>query len=366
MYTPPAPSIKNFGSLKTAVLWAGILGVAQSIIWMGLTITAILAYNCVLYITDSLSFGSMVKTVFFDVYFKGACKMSPGKYQNYDMTILDQVETVFDPQQVLIWDCVYLGVSVCWLIVSCVLLAWVRKDNVKKSLTAIYTWAFFVAAICCMDVASGVIFGVDYGRFNAEALKYNANSINEGPVDPMAATLIAGAVAAISMMIISFKGFVLWLINVGLLIYLLIRATRIAADKDGVDTLFNPRKDSNDMLTTRPPIRAYEEEKVEVQAYNNAAYVPDNRSTAETIEVNEEAIIRAAHMSMDSNLLDRRFRDLNNFQQYPAPNPQASRPLRQSSQVPVQETVVVATSGFPLPDYSPQPSPNGILRPRQY
>ncbi|XP_017095920.2 uncharacterized protein [Drosophila bipectinata] len=366
MYTPPVPSIKNFGSLKTAVLWAGILGVAQSITWMGLTITAILAYNCILYITDTLSFGSMVKTVFFDVYFKGDCKMKVGSYQNYDTTILDSVQTVFDPQQLLIWDCVYLGVSVCWLIVSCVLLVWVRKDNVKSTLAAIYTWAFFVAAICCMDVASGVIFGVDYGRFNAAALKENANSINDGPVEPLASTLMAGAVSAISMMIISFKGFVLWLINVGMLVYLLIRATRIAADKDGVDTLFNPRKDSNDMLTTRPPIRAYEEEKVEIQAYNNAAYVPDNRSSAETIEVNEEAIIRAAHMSMDSNLLDRRFRDLNTFQQYPAPNPQASRPLRQSSQVPVQETVVVATSGFPVPDYSPQPSPNGILRQHQY
>ncbi|XP_052845630.1 uncharacterized protein LOC128258177 isoform X2 [Drosophila gunungcola] len=217
-----------------------------------------------------------------------------------------------------------------------------------------------------MDVASGVIFGVDYGRFNDAALRHNANSVNDGKIDPMAATLIAGGVAAISMMIISFKGFVLWFINVGLLIYLLMRAARIATDKDSVDTLFNPRKDSNDILTTRPPIRAYEEEKVEIQAYSNAAYIPETRSMAETIEVNEDAIVRAAHMSMDSNLMDRRFRDLNAFQQYPAPNPQNSRPLRQSSQVPVQETIVVATAGFPQPDYSPQLSPNGILRPRQY
>ncbi|XP_017122379.1 uncharacterized protein LOC108142826 [Drosophila elegans] len=366
MYPPPAPSIKHFGSLKTAVLWAGILGVAQSIIWMGLTITAICAFNCVLYITNVLNYGTMVKTVFFDLYFKGGCKMDPADYQNYDQTILNSVKTVFDPSQMLIWDSVYLGVSVCWLIVSIVLLLSVKKDNPKLTLTAIYTWAFFVAAICCMDVASGVIFGVDYGRFNDAALKYNANSVNAGPIDPMAATLIAGGVAAISMMIISFKGFVLWFINVGLLIYLLMRAARIATDKDSVDTLFNPRKDSNDILTTRPPIRAYEEEKVEIQAYNNAAYIPETRSTAETIEVNEEAIVRAAHLSMDSNLMDRRFRDLNAFQQYPAPNPQNSRPLRQSSQVPVQETIVVATAGFPQPDYSPQPSPNGILRPRQY
>jgi len=91
-----------------------------------------------------------------------------------------------------------------------------------------------MAAICCMDIASGVIFGVDYGRFNDAALKYNANSVNSGEIYPMAATLIAGGVAAISMMIISFKGFVLWFINFGLLVYLLMRAIRIATDKDGV------------------------------------------------------------------------------------------------------------------------------------
>lgn len=104
-----------------------------------------------------------------------------------------------------------------------------------------------------------------------------------------------------------------------------------------------------------------------MQAFNNEAFLPDTRSTAETIEVNEDAIVRAAHMSRESNLMDRRFRNIDTFQQYPAPNPQASRPNRQTSQ-PVQETVVVATSGYPMPDYSPQlsPNPNGILRHQQY
>jgi len=89
---------------------------------MGLTITAICAFNCVVYITNDLTYGTMVKTVFFDLYFKGGCKMSPSDYQNYDQTILNTVTTVFDPSQILIWDSVYLGVSVCWLIVSIVLL----------------------------------------------------------------------------------------------------------------------------------------------------------------------------------------------------------------------------------------------------
>ncbi|KAM8709304.1 hypothetical protein ACLKA7_016157 [Drosophila subpalustris] len=369
MYRQPSTGIKNFDSLKSWSIWAGVLGVVQAVIWIGLTITAIVAYTCHIYITNDMTYGTFVKTIFFDVYFHGSCKMSTDAYQSYDSTILQTVQTVFDPTQLLIWDCVYLGVSVCWFVVSIVLLVYVRKDCVKLTLGAIYSWAFFVAAICAMDVAAGVIFGVDFGRFHAKASQYNANDINAGAVNPNAAQLVAGGVAAMAMMIISFKGFIMWLINFGLLVYLLVRAVRISTDKDSSDTLFMPRKNSNEILTTRAPIRAYEEERVNVQAYNNDAFLPETRSTAETIEVNEEAIVRAAHMSRDASLMDRRFRSIDAFQQYPAPNSQATRPVRQSSQAPVQETVVVATSGFPMPDYSPglSPSSNGILRhPQQY
>ncbi|XP_060652877.1 uncharacterized protein LOC132789112 [Drosophila nasuta] len=361
MYGHSTSTIKNFDSLKSWSVWAGVLGVVQAVIWIGLTITAIVAYTCHIYITNEMTYGSFVKTIFFDVYFHGSCKMSPDAYQSYDDTILKSVKTVFDPTQILVWDCVYLALSVAWFIVSIVLLTCVRKDNVKGTLGAIYSWAFFVFVISCMDLAIGVIFGVDFSRFHAVASQYNANDINAGVVDPNAAQLIAGGVAAMAMMIISFKGFILWFINVGLLIYLLTRAVQIASDNDRTDTLFMPRKDSNDILATRAPIRAYEEERVEVQAYNNDAFLPDTRSTAETIEVNEEAIVRAAHMSRDANLMDRRFRSIDAFQQYPSPNQPAAR---QSSQNPVQETVVVATAGFPVPDYSPGLSPgnNGILR----
>ncbi|XP_068148661.1 LOW QUALITY PROTEIN: uncharacterized protein [Drosophila tropicalis] len=368
MYGASGTAIKNFPSLRTAVLWAGVLGVIQSVIWIGLTITSILAYCCILYIAPELNFGTMIKYVFFKVYFhRTTAKMPLDYYQNFNYTFLDKVDTVFDPTQLLIWDSVYLGVAVCWFIVSIALFLFVRKDNVKQTLSAIYTWAFFILVICAMDVTAGVIFGVDFGRFHAAALKWNANDINTGEVDPLASTLMAAGVAAIAMMIISFKGFILWFINFGLLIYLLIRAVRIATDKDGTDTLFNPRKDSNDILTTRPPIRAYEEEeRVEIRGgYNNDVFVPDRSSTAETIEVNEEAIVRAAHLSRDANLLDRRFRNIDAFHQYPAPKNQP--PARQASQAPVQqETILVATNGYPMPDYSPQLSPNGNLRHHQY
>jgi len=108
----------------------------------------------------------------------------------------------------------------------------VRKDCVKLTLGAIYSWAFFMAAICAMDITAGVIFGVDFSRFHSMASRYNANTVNAGAVDPNAAQLVAGGVAAMSMMIIAFKGFILLFINFGLLVYLLHRAVRISTDKD--------------------------------------------------------------------------------------------------------------------------------------
>lgn len=94
----------------------------QAVIWIGLTITAIIAYTCHIYITNELNYGSYLKSVFFDVYFHGNCKMSTAAYQSYNTTMLETVRTVFDPTQLLVWDCVYMALSVGWFIVSIVLL----------------------------------------------------------------------------------------------------------------------------------------------------------------------------------------------------------------------------------------------------
>lgn len=94
----------------------------QAVIWIGLTITAIIAYSCNIYIAERMNYGNFVKVIFFDVYFHGSCKMSLEAYQNYNRTLINSVDTVFDPTQLLVWDCVYLGLSACWFIVSVLLL----------------------------------------------------------------------------------------------------------------------------------------------------------------------------------------------------------------------------------------------------
>lgn len=107
-----------------------------------------------------------------------------------------------------------------------------RKDNIKYTSAAIYSWIVAIACINLMDLGLGIIFGLDFDKFNRAAYSYNLSSMNAGEIDPQAAQLVAGGVAAISLMIISFKGVILWLINVGLMCYLLKLVIEIAYDRD--------------------------------------------------------------------------------------------------------------------------------------
>lgn len=80
--------------------------------------------------------------------------------------------------------------------------------------------------------------------------------------------------------------------------------------------------------------------------FANEAYVPDNSPSEDTFEINQEIINRAARMSKDVSFQERRFRNLDNFQQYPA----RSRP---ESTIPEQQETQVVVTAFPAPDYSP-------------
>uniref|UniRef100_A0A1L8EIL9 Uncharacterized protein n=2 Tax=Haematobia irritans TaxID=7368 RepID=A0A1L8EIL9_HAEIR len=347
-YNNPSGTIKNFQCLRVLTYWAGCFGMVQSLIFIGLTITGILSYNCVISIYETFNYSSVIPTVFMALYFKSTC--TPDSFPAYENEFI-KTKTILDPEDILIWDCVYLGVSVCWLIASALILIYVKKDNRKSTIGVSITWVILTFCICAMDLSLGVIFGIDYGRFKSEAADFNLSTVYSGDIEPQAAQILAAMVVSISMMIISFKGFVLWLINIVLAIYLLVKAVFIINDNDGTDNLFMPHKDSSgDILATRPPINAYQEErKPEIMAtvFANEAFIPDNTTSEDTIEINQEVITRAARMSKDASFQERRFRNLDNFQQYPP----RSRP---ESTIPEQqEPATNFRNGFPAPDYTP-------------
>ncbi|XP_037940309.1 uncharacterized protein LOC119673145 [Teleopsis dalmanni] len=354
-------TIKNYSCLRRIALWAGVLGAIQSIVWIALTITGIVSYSC--HITApamSTTYATLIPTVFIQLYFRSS-DCSPVDFPGYDHTMLFSVGKVFDAEDILIWNCVYLGLAACWLISSVLLITNLKKDNIKHTLFVLYTWVLITLGICLMDLALGIIFGIDYDKFYSAATEYDVDVMNGQTVNPMAAQLIAGMVVSISLMIISFKGFVLWIINVGLMTYLLMRAACIVRDKDGNDTLFNPRKESDDILATRTTINAYEEKTPAPVPYTNEAFIPDNVSSV-TLELNQEPLTRAARMSVDVSLQERRFRNIDSFQQFPPPRSN-NRPESIHESAVVTETV----TAFPAPDYSPPMSrSNGMLRNQRY
>jgi len=355
----PSGNIKNFSSIHRAAKWAGALGLIQAICWMGLTITGIFAYNCYINSADTLTYGSLIQHTFLNIYFKGDCK--PDVFPLYPDANLQGVDRVLSPLQILIWESVYLGVAFFWCLSSILLLTAIKASNRQGTAGVLFIWVFFTLCISIMDLALGIIFGTDYSRYHAKALESNYYIAN-GEVDYNDTQYLVGAITALSVMFVALKGFVLWLINVSLMVYLGLAAIAMVRDTDGNDTLFMARKDSNDILTTRSPINAYEEAKISSPSYSNEAFVSDDRSM-NGVGVDEEALARAARISTYATLQERRFRNINAFQQYP---PQRANTTSASG---TQGTA----STFPAPDYSPPMSranqdqaQNGVLRTQRY
>ncbi|KAI8126070.1 hypothetical protein FF38_09156 [Lucilia cuprina] len=348
----PAGYVKNFNCLRNWCFWAGGFGLVQSLIWIGLTLTGILSYSCIISIGGTFNYGSLFRVVFLELYFMGTCADTIPPYNN---EMLREVKTVLNPQDIVIWDSVYLAVAVCWLLASVLLMTYLKQDQPRVVSGILWTWVLVTFCICSMDLALGVIFGIDYGRFNRKAYDYNLSSVNAGVINPDAAQLLAGMVASMSMLILSFKGFILWIVNVCFMIYLAIRALWIGHDNNGANNLFMPRKESDDILATRPPINAYQEEEqkpsVLSTVFANEGFEPDNNTVENVNVINRDIIARAARLSTDVQLHERRFRNLDNFQQYPPRSrPESMMPVQEQTQQPNSPIVVAA---FPAPDYTP-------------
>lgn len=83
----------------------------------------------------------------------------------------------------------------------------------------------------------------------------------------------------------------------------------------------------------------------------NEAFESENVTPEPETVINRDIIARAARMSTDVSLQERRFRNLDNFQQYPPRSrPDSVMPEQTQQQQPSSPIVVAA---FPAPDYTP-------------
>ncbi|KAL9907647.1 uncharacterized protein ACN427_003689 [Glossina fuscipes fuscipes] len=349
---------KPFKILRFWCLCAGSLGLFQSLTWIALCIVGILSYKCAIPVNNNLTYGSILQTVYMEVYFKGNC--TPLSYPKYDLTLLQTVQTVLDVKQIVIWNCVYLAVAICWCMTSAWMLIIIKRDESETIIAAVSTWIAVMLSVIVMDFALAVIFSIDYNRFSQEADKFTLD-------DPKAALLFAGMIASIIMMILSFKGFILWLINVAVLMYLIYFLMKITNNNNRKSNWFASliRKSPSNNVVIRPPIQAYKEDEKNngmVQAFTNDGYEHDNNEKPDVpaasathavttrLRLNEEPLARAARVSANVSMMERRFFNIEAYQQYPPRSrPESSIPEETRSRP-------ESPANLPPPDYTPPPT----------
>jgi len=108
---------------------------------------------------------------------------------------------------------VYLVVSIFWLISSITLIAFVTHRFIKIANVFLYIWIVITVALSLMDLSFGILFALDYNDTMFLAHQH-------GLAAPLQHVLIAAQTAIGAMMTMAFRGFVLWIINVALSIYL--------------------------------------------------------------------------------------------------------------------------------------------------
>jgi len=145
------------------------------------------------------------------------------------------------PETVLIWTSIYFATSVIWLGISGFLL----YDSCKSKFTSkiILSWVAVSAVVAVIDLAGTVTFGVDYDR-----VQQFVDSLSEQirPSVPTESFLVP-----IFMMMMCARGFILWIINVGLVIYLGLTAVNRLNEQGSPNLLKEPEH-----LSHSPPMNS--------------------------------------------------------------------------------------------------------------
>lgn len=202
---------ESYTFLRPIVIFAGAIGIFQSLAWISLAIVGLVAFYCNLDFTGMVaSYGTITELTLFELYFRGGC------FQHVPDINFDVIQhlNLMTPSNVHAWMWVYLAVSILWTISSITLIAVVRHKYIKIANIFLYIWIFITVSISLMDLAFGILFALDYNDLMFLA--------HQTPTTDVAGqfVLISAQTASGTMMTIAFRGFVLWIINVALAVYL--------------------------------------------------------------------------------------------------------------------------------------------------
>ncbi|XP_058465321.1 uncharacterized protein LOC131438933 [Malaya genurostris] len=204
---------QNYSVFRAFAIFAGVFGIFQSLIWIAFAITGIIAYYCDLDLRGQTNtLGSLLTMTFFHQYFEGTCTLTDVPV--IDMTAVRELN-LFPPGDVHAWVWVYLILHLLWAISSLTLLTNARKKFVRYINIFLYIWITFTIVISILDLALGIQFAVDYDTI------VHALFLRPYPgVTPADQTLIMAVTVSGIMMVMAFRGWIFWIVNVALAIYM--------------------------------------------------------------------------------------------------------------------------------------------------
>ncbi|XP_055688630.1 uncharacterized protein LOC129793076 isoform X2 [Lutzomyia longipalpis] len=221
----------SFRYLRPIVVFAGVIGMLQSLLWIAFAIVALTAYYCHMTFENVVpSVGSLFELTFFHVYFRGPCDLPD--FPIIDFGIVNNLP-LLEPLDVHAMAWAYLIISFFWLISSLTIIITCKEDYIRYANIFLYIWILLTLGVSIVDMALGILFGLDYGTIMTEAHNFalDGATINH-------AILLAAQASAGVLMGVAFRGFLLWLINIALALYLLTHTFKISDHnrmKSGID-----------------------------------------------------------------------------------------------------------------------------------
>jgi len=256
----------SYKYMRLFALLAGLLGLAQALAWLGMSIVALIAYNCNISFTGvGPNYGNILRLTFVHMYFSGDC--TPTNFPQVEFQAIEDLD-LMKPSTVYIWMWVVAALSLFWLFSSVTLITNVKKSNIRYLNVFLYLWIFITFVISMVDLALFIHFILDYDTIMQRSyytpLDYSTSTFSI----LVTAQNTAGMLASLAL-----RGYLLWFINLLLTVYLFTQTFRVS----DYNRMSQIRTSSNNVVQVNmafsnteelqghsihknPPIRAYEEQ----------------------------------------------------------------------------------------------------------
>jgi len=212
----------SYKYLRLVAIIAGLLGAAQSLAWLGMSIFAILTFYCqISFAGVTPTYGNILQLTFTRMYFIGDC--IPAAWPQLDMTIIADLD-LMTPQNVNIGMWVVASLSLLWLFSSVSLLISVKKSNIRQLNVFLYIWIFIAFAVAMTDLVLFIFFILDYNTILRHSFNYNLSV----PVPSTYSILITAQNSAGMMASLAMRGYFLWLLNIIFVVYLFTQTFRVS------------------------------------------------------------------------------------------------------------------------------------------